>query len=68
MRADVSRLNRISTLAAAVARAEPKLTRLREQLHAEIRAAHEEGVSVTSLAKLSGLSRQRIDTITKRKG
>jgi hypothetical protein len=40
----------------------------RQELHTAILEAHAEGVSITVIAKVAGLNRQRIDQIVRRKG
>jgi uncharacterized protein (UPF0335 family) len=63
-----SALDRVAAAAERIARLEPRLVTARQELHAAILEAHAEGVSVTVIAKVAGLSRQRIDQIVRRKG
>jgi hypothetical protein len=44
---------------------QPRLAQARKELYAAILEAHREGASVTAIAKLAGLSRQRVDQIIK---
>jgi hypothetical protein len=56
-------MNRVAQAAGRVERLEPRLAAARAELHAAIREAHAEGVGVAVIAKLAGLSRQRVSQI-----
>jgi DNA-directed RNA polymerase sigma subunit (sigma70/sigma32) len=53
-------MNRISTAAEKVERFEPRLAEARQELHAAIRAAHAEGATLGTIARVAGLSRERV--------
>jgi hypothetical protein len=53
-------LNRVARAADEIARLEPRLRRAREELHAAIREAAREGVSLSVIARVAGISRQRV--------
>jgi hypothetical protein len=59
-------LERVVKAAEQIARLEPRLSAARHELHAAIREADAEGHSVTVIAKVAGLSRQRVDQVVKR--
>jgi hypothetical protein len=62
----VEALDRVAAAAAQIARLEPRLADARAELHRAIREAHEQGASVVVIAKVAGLSRQRVDQIVKK--
>ena len=53
-------MNRIATAAEKVERLRPRLDAARVELHAAIREARAEGASLGAIARVSGLSRERI--------
>lgn len=53
-------MNRITKAAERVERLEPRLAQARQELHAGIREAHAEGASLGTIARVAGLSRERI--------
>jgi hypothetical protein len=57
-------LNRVARAADEIARLEPRLERARADLHAAIREAVNEGVAVAVVARVAGLSRQRVSQLT----
>jgi DNA-directed RNA polymerase sigma subunit (sigma70/sigma32) len=59
-------LERVSRAAEQVARLEPRLVEARHELHAAIVEAHREGSSLGVIAKVAGLSRERVRQIVKR--
>lgn len=60
-------LNRVAKAAEKIGRLEPRLAEARRELHAAIREAHADGASVQVIARVAGLSRQRIDQIVSRR-
>ena len=56
-------MNRIASAAERVERLEPRLVEARTELHAAIRQAHVEGVKPATIARVAGLSRERIRQI-----
>lgn len=58
-------LNRVAAAAEKIGRLEPRMTAARAELHDAIREAHREGASVSLIARVSGLSRQRVDQLVK---
>jgi len=58
-------MNRIAKASETIDRLQPRLAQARKELYAAILEAHREGASVTVIAKLAGLSRQRVDQIIK---
>jgi DNA-directed RNA polymerase sigma subunit (sigma70/sigma32) len=61
-------MNRIAVAAERIERLEPRLNDARTELHAAIRKAHKEGASLGTIARVAGLSRERIRQIVKAKG
>lgn len=59
-------LDRVAAAAEKISRLEPRLTEARQELHAAIREAHEEGASVVVIAKVAGITRQRVAQILAR--
>jgi DNA-directed RNA polymerase specialized sigma24 family protein len=59
-------LERVVKTAEQIARLEPRLSDARRELHAAILEAHAEGHSTSVIAKVAGLSRQRVDQIIRR--
>jgi hypothetical protein len=59
-------LNRVADAAEKIARLEPRLTEARRELHEAIREAHAHGASLTVIARVAGLTRQRVDQIVRR--
>lgn len=59
-------LNRIAEAAEKIARLEPRLREARRDQHKAIREAHAKGASVTVIAKVASLSRQRVDQIIRK--
>jgi uncharacterized protein (UPF0335 family) len=59
-------LNRVADAAEKIARLEPRLREARRDLHEAIREAHARGASVTVIAKVASLSRQRVDQIIRK--
>jgi DNA-directed RNA polymerase specialized sigma24 family protein len=53
-------MNRIAAAAEKVERLEPRLEAARAELHAAIRQAKVEGASLAAIARVAGLSRERI--------
>jgi hypothetical protein len=60
-------LNRVARAAATVERLEPSLKNARIELHDALREAHANGADVATLARVSGLSRQRVNVLLARK-
>lgn len=58
-------MNRIAKAAVRVERLEPRLADARVDLHAAIRQAHAEGASLSAIARVAGLSRERIRQIAR---
>jgi DNA-directed RNA polymerase sigma subunit (sigma70/sigma32) len=58
-------MNRIAKAAERVERLAPRLEAAREELHTGIRQAHAEGASLSAIARVAGLSRERIRQIVK---
>jgi hypothetical protein len=58
-------LNRVAKEAEEIERLQPRLERARQELHAAIKDAHAEGASVSVIAKVANLSRQRVDQLVK---
>jgi DNA-directed RNA polymerase sigma subunit (sigma70/sigma32) len=58
-------MNRVAKAAERVERLEPRLAEARTELHAAIRAAHAEGASLGTIARVAGLSRERVRQIVK---
>ena len=56
-------MNRIAKAAERVERLEPRLAEARTELHAGVRQAHSEGASLGTIARVAGLSRERIRQI-----
>ena len=56
-------MNRIAKAAERVERLAPQLEAAREELHAGIKRAHAEGASLGTIARLAGLSRERVRQI-----
>lgn len=56
-------MNRIAAAAEKVERLEPRLAEVRVELHAAIREAHGEGASLGAIARVAGLSRERVRQI-----
>jgi hypothetical protein len=59
-------LNRVAEAAEAITRLEPRLEAARRELHEAIREAHEGGASLAVIARVAGISRQRVGQIIKR--
>lgn len=59
-------LNRTARAAERIARLEPRLAEARRELHEAILEAHREGVSPTLIARVAGITRQRVAQILKR--
>jgi hypothetical protein len=59
----VETMNRIAKAAERVERFEPRLAEARTELHAAIRQAHTEGAKPATIARVAGLSRERIRQI-----
>jgi DNA-directed RNA polymerase sigma subunit (sigma70/sigma32) len=59
-------MNRIAAAAEKVERLEPRLAEARAEVHAAIRDAHGEGASLGAIARVAGLSRERIRQIVSR--
>jgi len=59
-------LNRVAAAADKVARLEPRLEEARRELHAAIIDARKDGATVVVIAKVAGLSRQRVQQILAR--
>jgi uncharacterized protein (UPF0335 family) len=59
-------MNRVARAAEQVARLEPRLRAARSELHAAIREAASEGVDAKLIARVAGLSRQRVAKILER--
>jgi hypothetical protein len=55
--------NRVAHAARRLERLQPQVEEARRELHAAIRAAADEGVDQASLARLAGLSRERVRQI-----
>jgi len=53
-------MNRIADAAERVERLSPRLEAARMELHSAIRKAHAEGASMAAIARVAGLSRERI--------
>lgn len=53
-------MNRIAKAAERIERLEPRLAEARVELHAAVREAHAEGASLGTIARVAGLSRERI--------
>lgn len=64
---NVEALDRVSRAAEKARRLEPRLEAARKELHAAIRDAHEQGVSVAVLAKVAGISRQRVSVLVRKR-
>ena len=64
----VDALNRIAKAAEEIERLQPRLVRARRELHVAIRDAYTDGASVTVIAKVANLSRQRVDQIVRESG
>ena len=60
-------MNRIAKAAEKVERLEPRLAEARTELHAAIRQAHGEGASLSAIARVAGLSRERVRQIVRAK-
>lgn len=58
-------LNRIASAAEKIARLEPRLEAARQERIEAIREAHAGGASVAVLARVAGLTRQRVDQIVR---
>jgi DNA-directed RNA polymerase sigma subunit (sigma70/sigma32) len=58
-------MNRIAKVAERVERLEPRLADARVELHAAIKQAHAEGASQSAIARVAGLSRERIRQIVR---
>ena len=56
-------MNRIAKSAEIIERLEPRLAVARTELHAAIREAHDEGVAQATIARVAGLSRERVRQI-----
>jgi DNA-directed RNA polymerase sigma subunit (sigma70/sigma32) len=56
-------MNRISEAAEQVERLAPRLEAARSELHAAIRQAHKEGATLGTIARVAGLSRERVRQI-----
>jgi DNA-directed RNA polymerase sigma subunit (sigma70/sigma32) len=56
-------MNRIAAAAENVERLEPRLAEARRELHAAVRDAHAEGASLAAIARVAGLSRERVRQI-----
>ncbi len=59
-------LERLASAAAKIARLEPQLDQARSDRLEAIREAHAQGTSLVLIAKVAGLSRQRVDQILRR--
>ena len=59
----VDTMNRIAKAAERVERFEPRLAEARTELHTAIRQAHAEGAKPATIARVAGLSRERIRQI-----
>jgi len=60
-------LDRVARAAEKIARLEPRLQSARRELHEAILDAHGQGTSIVVIAKVAGLSRQRVDQIVKKR-
>jgi DNA-binding phage protein len=60
-------MNRLARAAERVERLAPQLEEARAELHAAVRQAASEGVEIATIARLSGLSRQRVHQIIGRR-
>jgi DNA-binding phage protein len=58
-------MNRLATAAERVARLRPQLEDARAELHDAAREAYAHGVSIAAIARVSGLTRQRVHQIVK---
>ncbi len=56
-------MNRVAELALKLGTAEAKTKRLRAELYAEMRRAHELGASLALIARTAGVSRSRVQQI-----
>jgi DNA-directed RNA polymerase sigma subunit (sigma70/sigma32) len=56
-------MNRIAKAAERVERLAPRLAEARAELHAAIRQAHAEGATQATIARVAGLSRERVRQI-----
>jgi DNA-binding phage protein len=56
-------MNRVAKAAEKVERLEPRLAEARTELHAAIRDAHAEGAGMATIARVAGLSRERVRQI-----
>ena len=63
----VETMNRIAKAAERVERLEPRLADARVELHAAIRQAHSDGASLSAIARVAGLSRERVRQIVRAK-
>ncbi len=54
-------LERLATAAAVIARLEPRLDQARRDRLEAVREAHAQGTSLALIAKVAGISRQRVD-------
>ena len=60
-------MNRIAKAAERVERLEPRLADARVELHAAIRQAHDEGATLSAIARVAGLSRERVRQVVRAK-
>jgi hypothetical protein len=59
-------MNRIARSAEQIERLEPRLTEARQELHQAIRDARAEGADLATIARVAGLSRERVRQIVKK--
>ena len=59
-------MNRIARAAEKIERLEPRLTEARQELHDAIREAREEGADMATIARVAGLSRERVRQIVRK--
>jgi uncharacterized protein (UPF0335 family) len=59
-------MNRIARAAEQIERLEPRLTEARQELHQAIRDARAEGADLATIARVAGLSRERVRQIVKK--
>ena len=56
-------MNWVAKAAEKVERLEPRLVEARQELHAAIKDAHAEGAGMATIARVAGLSRERVRQI-----
>jgi DNA-binding phage protein len=59
-------MNRIAKAAEKIERLEPRLDEARRELHQAIRDARAEGADMATIARVAGLSRERIRQIVRK--